>query len=118
MQVRSCDGTSEPRLPHLFLVLLMVAAPLAEGRHSVSVAKGSIRYAVVAGDARMSPTTASSTEQARRSLSFGALVAYLAVALSMAVALLLSIADGFSSWVLLPCAGLNRRGRAPPFVRA
>jgi predicted lysophospholipase L1 biosynthesis ABC-type transport system permease subunit len=102
----------------MFVVLLVVGAPLAERQHSTSMPTESSRHTIVAGETPMAPTAVSSTEQSRRFLSLGALVAYLAVTTSVALALRLGIRSGIASWVLLPRTGLTRRERAPPFVRA
>jgi len=105
-------------IPAIVVVLLVVIAPLAERHQSTSTPTGSSRQTIAAGETPMASPTVSSTEQSRRFSSFGALVAYLAVASSVALAVLLRFACATSSWVLLPRTGLTRRERAPPFVRA
>jgi len=105
-------------VPVLVVALLVALAPLTERHHSKSAPTGSSRQTIVASEAPMASPTVSSTEQSRRFLSFGAVVAYLAVATSVALALLFLLVSAISSWVLLPRNGLARRERAPPFVRA
>jgi hypothetical protein len=104
-------------IPALFVALLVLAGPLA-GHHSAPATAGPARHAIVAGDTPISPATVSSLELSRRGSTFGALVAYLAVALSIALALSLRITGGISSWARPPCADRTRRDRAPPFTRA
>ena len=106
-------------VPALVVAVLVALAPLAEGHHSsTSTPTGSSRQTIVASETPMASPTVSSTEQSRRFLSFGAVVAYLAVATSVALARLLRFVSSISSWVLLPRTGLTQRERAPPFVRA
>jgi hypothetical protein len=104
-------------IPACFVALLVVAGPVSR-RHSATTADGSAHRAIVASDAPISPATVSSLDQSGRASTFGALVAYLAVALSIALALLLRIAGGMSSWTHFPGSDRSRRDRAPPFARA
>jgi MFS family permease len=104
-------------IPAFFVAVLVVAGPLAS-RHSASAADGPAHHAIVAGEAPISPAAVSSLDHSRRGSTFAALVAYLAVALSIALAFLLRIRGGIASWALLPGTDRTRRDRAPPFAHA
>jgi hypothetical protein len=104
-------------LPAMFVLLLVIGAPLGEHRHPTSTRAGSSRDTITAAETPMTPTL-SSTEQTERFPSSGALVAYLVVAASIALALWLRFAAGASPWILLPRTGLTRQERAPPVACA
>jgi hypothetical protein len=101
----------------LFAALLVLIAPQLAS-HAAPASAGSHRHVVAAAETRPAPTAVASVEHSKRVSSLGALIAYLALALSVALALLLWVRSGIHLWMLLPATGLTRRGRSPPFVRA
>jgi hypothetical protein len=101
----------------LFAALLVLIAPQLAG-HAPSATAGTHRQVVAAAETHPAPTAVSGVDQSKRVSMLGALVAYLALALSVALALRLWVRSGNTAWMLLPATGLTRRGRSPPFADA
>ena len=100
----------------LIVALLVIASPMAERDRAQLARPGSNREAA-AHDASLSTAGALAAVPSRRVLSFDA-PGYFDAGRSTLLSLLWWVAIGLSAWVLCSCAGLTRRGRAPPFVRA
>jgi hypothetical protein len=107
-----------PAVPALFVLLFVAASVAGPTSHASRTATGSSRHATIANDVTSSPAASAATALTRRLASPESLVGYLVVTRAFGLALLFWIAAGWSAWILLMTAGLNRRGRAPPLVRA
>ncbi len=102
----------------MFVVVVVLASPMTANERRPSNITQSLRHDAELRAATATPTVSSATAPLRRLLSVDSFVGFLHAAQSVAITLLLWITAALSGWTLLLFAGLTRRGRAPPLLRA
>jgi hypothetical protein len=102
----------------LFVALLVIATPMADSDRAPSTRADST-HDTSARDASLSFAMSVVASPSRRLLSaIDAPASFISGSQSVALALLGWAAVCLAAWVVFLCAGLTRRGRAPPLVRA
>jgi hypothetical protein len=100
------------------LAVLVIAGPAVQRTDAASLYGRVTRDTAAAMVDGIAQATLDAPTPPQRISAHRALAAYVAVTASVALVFVFWTADGVSSWSLITGAGLARRRRAPPLVRA